>query len=136
MVRSRVKVAWLLVAVLGCGPVGLFSVGIASVSGAGRVIASDARAFRLNLARTMGADATIDVTAAGGCAVLGAVGAGVDGALAQASPLGRCCGGTASQTMTNNIQKESLSLACVELICAEAGFVAGRPPSRTWTAST
>src|SRR5207237_6133958 len=53
------------VAVLGCGPVGLFSVGIASVSGAGRVIASDARPFRLDLARTMGADATIDVTVAG-----------------------------------------------------------------------
>ena len=52
-------------AVLGCGPVGLFSVGIASVSGAGRVIASDTRPFRLDLARKMGADATIDASGAG-----------------------------------------------------------------------
>src|SRR6185369_8536692 len=53
------------VAVLGCGPVGLFSVAIASVSGAGRVIASDTRPFRLDLARTMGADATVNPATAG-----------------------------------------------------------------------
>jgi len=62
---SHADLAGKTVAILGCGPVGLFSVGIASVSGAGRVIASDARQFRLDLARTMGADATINVAQAG-----------------------------------------------------------------------
>ena len=50
---SHADLAGKTVAILGCGPVGLFSVGIASVSGAGRVIASDTRPFRLDLARTM-----------------------------------------------------------------------------------
>jgi len=59
---SHADLAGKTVAVLGCGPVGLFSVGIASVSGAGRVIASDTRPFRLDLARKMGADATIDAS--------------------------------------------------------------------------
>ena len=62
---SHADLAGKTVAVLGCGPVGLFSVGIASVSGAGRVIASDTRPFRLDLARKMGADATIDASRAG-----------------------------------------------------------------------
>jgi threonine 3-dehydrogenase len=51
------------VAVVGCGPVGLFSIGIARASGAGRVLASDTRPFRLDLARRMGAHVAIDVTA-------------------------------------------------------------------------
>ena len=44
------------VAILGCGPIGLFSVAIAKASGASRVFASDVNEFRLNLARTMRAD--------------------------------------------------------------------------------
>ncbi|HKT44622.1 MAG TPA: L-threonine 3-dehydrogenase [Gaiellaceae bacterium] len=51
------------VAVLGCGPVGLFSVGIARASGAGRIVASDPRLFRLDLARRMGAHEILDVSA-------------------------------------------------------------------------
>lgn len=51
------------VAVLGCGPVGLFSIGIARASGAGRIIASDTRLFRLDLARRMGAHEILDVSA-------------------------------------------------------------------------
>lgn len=47
------------VAVLGCGPIGLFTVGIAKASGAGRVLASDRTPYRLGLAATMGADATL-----------------------------------------------------------------------------
>jgi threonine 3-dehydrogenase len=43
------------VAILGCGPVGLFSIGIARASGAGRVLASDRKPFRLGLAERMGA---------------------------------------------------------------------------------
>src|SRR6476661_9947856 len=62
---SHADLAGKTVAILGCGPVGLFSVGIASVSGAGRVIASDTRPFRLDLARKMAADATIDASSAG-----------------------------------------------------------------------
>ena len=49
------------VAVLGCGPIGLFSIAIASASGAAGVWASDRTAFRLGLAREMGADDAIDV---------------------------------------------------------------------------
>jgi len=41
--------------VFGCGPIGLFSVGIARASGAAAVFASDMNPFRLELARTMGA---------------------------------------------------------------------------------
>ena len=50
------------VAVLGCGPVGLFSIGIARASGAGRIVASDTRLFRLDLARRMGAHEILDVS--------------------------------------------------------------------------
>jgi threonine 3-dehydrogenase len=50
------------VAVLGCGPIGLFTIGIARASGAAVVFASDRTEFRLNLAREMGAHATVDVT--------------------------------------------------------------------------
>jgi threonine 3-dehydrogenase len=46
------------VAVLGCGPVGLFTIAIARASGAGRVLASDHLPLRLELARSLGADVT------------------------------------------------------------------------------
>jgi len=42
------------VAILGCGPIGLFSIAIARASGAGRVLASDRAPFRLALAERMG----------------------------------------------------------------------------------
>lgn len=44
------------VGVLGCGPVGLFSIAIAKASGASRVIASDVNDYRLALATSVGAD--------------------------------------------------------------------------------
>jgi len=44
------------VGVMGCGPVGLYSIGIAKASGAARVMATDLSEFRLDLARSMGAD--------------------------------------------------------------------------------
>ncbi len=50
------------VGILGCGPVGLFSIGIARASGAGRILATDTKAFRLELARQMGAHAAVDVS--------------------------------------------------------------------------
>jgi threonine 3-dehydrogenase len=50
------------VAILGCGPIGLFSVAIARASGAATVFASDRSSFRLGLADQLGADATVDVS--------------------------------------------------------------------------
>lgn len=43
------------VCVFGCGPIGLFSIGIARASGASAVFATDLNPFRLDLARRMGA---------------------------------------------------------------------------------
>ena len=49
------------VAVLGCGPIGLFAIGIARASGAAVVLAADRAATRLELARRMGASDVVDV---------------------------------------------------------------------------
>ena len=57
---SHADVAGKSVAILGCGPVGLFSIGIARASGAVRVLASDRVPFRLGLAGAMGATGTLD----------------------------------------------------------------------------
>jgi threonine 3-dehydrogenase len=43
------------VLITGCGPIGIFAVGICRAAGASRVIASDVNPRRLELARTMGA---------------------------------------------------------------------------------
>jgi threonine 3-dehydrogenase len=51
------------VAVLGCGPVGLFTVAIARACGAATVLASDLRPLRLELAQAMGAQAVLDAAA-------------------------------------------------------------------------
>jgi threonine 3-dehydrogenase len=51
------------VAVLGCGPVGLFTIALARAAGAGRVLASDHLPYRLGLAGDFGADAVCDVDA-------------------------------------------------------------------------
>ena len=60
------------VAVLGCGPIGLFSIGIARASGASKVLAVDLNDFRLSLGKTMGADAVLNASDAGeGDAVAG-----------------------------------------------------------------
>jgi threonine 3-dehydrogenase len=47
-------------AVLGCGPIGLFSIAIAQASGAARVFANDVNEFRLDLAQKMGANRTFN----------------------------------------------------------------------------
>jgi threonine 3-dehydrogenase len=48
------------VAVTGCGPIGLCSVGIAKAAGASFVVATDTEPYRLKLAREMGADLALD----------------------------------------------------------------------------
>ena len=50
------------VLVTGCGPIGLCAVGIAVAAGASLVIATDTEPYRLDLARTMGADLALDAT--------------------------------------------------------------------------
>src|SRR6266508_519416 len=49
------------VAVLGCGPIGLFTIGIARASGAAGVWAADRTPYRLGLAKRMGATDVINV---------------------------------------------------------------------------
>jgi threonine 3-dehydrogenase len=51
------------VAVTGCGPIGLLSVGIAKAAGASLVVATDTEAYRLEIARQMGADLALDASA-------------------------------------------------------------------------
>ncbi|MGH7730377.1 MAG: alcohol dehydrogenase catalytic domain-containing protein, partial [Candidatus Eiseniibacteriota bacterium] len=50
------------IAVTGCGPIGLFAIGVARAAGAARVFASDVSPYRLEVARRMQADAVIDVS--------------------------------------------------------------------------
>lgn len=50
------------VGVFGCGPIGLFSIGIARASGAASVFAIDPVAYRRDLAHKMGASETFDPT--------------------------------------------------------------------------
>lgn len=55
-------VAGQTVAVTGCGPIGLMAVAICRASGAAHILATDVGAYRLELARKMGADTVVDVT--------------------------------------------------------------------------
>jgi threonine 3-dehydrogenase len=50
------------VLVTGCGPIGLCAVGIAKAAGAALVIATDTETYRLELARSMGADLALDAS--------------------------------------------------------------------------
>ncbi len=50
-------------AVMGCGPIGLFSIAVAKKAGAAAVFASDPNPARRRLAATMGADAVLDPAA-------------------------------------------------------------------------
>jgi threonine 3-dehydrogenase len=58
---SQEDLAGKSVAILGCGPVGLFSIAIARASAAGRIIASDRTPYRLALAEKMGVTAALNV---------------------------------------------------------------------------
>ncbi|HHV58516.1 MAG TPA: L-threonine 3-dehydrogenase [Firmicutes bacterium] len=48
------------VAIIGCGPIGLFSAAVARALGAARIFASDISAYRLDLARKIGVDYTLN----------------------------------------------------------------------------
>ncbi len=48
------------VAVLGCGPIGLFAIAVARACGAARIFAAEIRQYRLNLATRMGADLVLN----------------------------------------------------------------------------
>ncbi len=50
------------VAVLGCGPIGIFAVAVAQAAGASHVIATDTSDYRLDLAVALGADTVCNVT--------------------------------------------------------------------------
>jgi threonine 3-dehydrogenase len=50
------------VVVLGCGPIGLFAVGVARAAGASQVVAVEPNEFRQDLAKRMGADVIVDPT--------------------------------------------------------------------------
>jgi threonine 3-dehydrogenase len=69
-----------LVAVVGSGPIGCCAVAVARAAGAQMVLASDVRAFRLDLARRMGADRVVDAAREDPVAVVLAAtdGAGAD----------------------------------------------------------
>src|ERR1043166_799189 len=49
------------VAVLGCGPIGIFAVAVAKAAGASAIYATDTRRYRIDLATQLGADEAIDV---------------------------------------------------------------------------
>jgi threonine 3-dehydrogenase len=50
------------VAVLGCGPIGIFAVAVARAAGASTIYATDTRDYRIDLAKQLGADEAINVT--------------------------------------------------------------------------
>lgn len=50
------------VAVLGCGPIGIFAVAVAKAAGAATVYATDTKDYRLDLATQLGADGVVNVT--------------------------------------------------------------------------
>ena len=55
------------VAVLGCGPIGLFSIAILKAAGASKVIATDTNEYRLSLASEMGADSVFNPASDANC---------------------------------------------------------------------
>lgn len=50
------------VAIVGCGPIGLFAINVAKVWGAKAIIAIETNEYRLNIAKTLGADLLINPT--------------------------------------------------------------------------
>jgi threonine 3-dehydrogenase len=57
-------IATATVVVVGCGPIGLFAIGVCRATGARRVIGIEPNEFRQDLAKRMGADQVVDPTSA------------------------------------------------------------------------
>jgi threonine 3-dehydrogenase len=66
------------VLITGCGPIGLFAVGICKAAGASHIVASDVNPKRLALAKTMGADETVTPSEAEAAVKRATEGLGVD----------------------------------------------------------
>ncbi|MDE3054366.1 MAG: zinc-binding dehydrogenase, partial [Gemmatimonadota bacterium] len=66
------------VLITGCGPIGLFAVGICKAAGASRIIASDVNETRLALARRMGAHDVVHPNEAAAAVKAATDGLGVD----------------------------------------------------------
>jgi threonine 3-dehydrogenase len=66
------------VLITGCGPIGIFAVGICRAAGASRIIASDVNQTRLSLAKTMGAHDVVTPQQAEGAVRAATGGLGVD----------------------------------------------------------
>jgi len=66
------------VLITGCGPIGIFAVGICKAAGASRIIASDINPKRLELARQMGAHDAVHPKDAKAAVDAGTAGLGVD----------------------------------------------------------
>ncbi|MFN2463669.1 MAG: L-threonine 3-dehydrogenase [Candidatus Dormibacteria bacterium] len=76
---SRGELKGRVVLITGCGPIGLFCIAIARAEGAARIVATDVNAYRLGLARKMGADALLDTSGGGAVeAIREAAGAPID----------------------------------------------------------
>ncbi len=67
-----------VVLITGCGPIGIFAVGICKAAGAARIIASDVNDRRLALARAMGAHDTVHPTEVEAAVKSATGGSGVD----------------------------------------------------------
>lgn len=131
------------VAVFGCGPIGCFAIDVLRASGAARIFACDIRAARLELARRLGAELTIDATredpvarmleATGGLGVdvaleITGVGSAINQALKATRKAGRVTFiGLPSQPVT--IQDFSNDVIYKEL---QLGGITGREMFRTW----
>jgi threonine 3-dehydrogenase len=133
-------------AVFGCGPIGCFAIDVLRASGAARILATDVRQTRLDLARQLGATETIDVTAQDPvAAILDATGglgvdltleiSGVQSAINQALKSTRKAGrvtfiGLPSGSIT--IDDFSNDVIYKEL---QIGGITGREMFRTWDQS-
>lgn len=56
------EIAGRSVLVLGCGPIGVMAIAVARACGATTIVATDTKPYRLELARRLGADVTVNVT--------------------------------------------------------------------------
>jgi len=127
------------VLVTGCGPIGLCAVGIARAGGASKVIATDTEEYRLELARSMGADLALNARdAATAEAILAATsGDGVEVVLemsgAQPSPRagGSACSASSASRSASTFPISSSRRGCASTAStAAASTTAGSGPRR------